>query len=56
VTGEHKADKTKTAVTWTGNDASMLGKVEPYYVVIEAPPAGNGIFATILTDQWDAKN
>ncbi len=53
--GKYAAEKTATEVKWQGTSAAQLRKVGPYWVIIEVPDAADGIFVTILTDQWDAK-
>ncbi|MBS1121282.1 MAG: hypothetical protein H6Q90_3510 [Deltaproteobacteria bacterium] len=44
--------KGPTEWTWTGQTQSRMRKVGAFWVVIEIPKAGNGVFATILTDAW----
>lgn len=51
--GEYKMTKGATEISWAGASAAQLRKVGAYWVVIEKPAKGNGIFATILTDAWE---
>jgi hypothetical protein len=53
--GTYKAEKNAIEWTWQGQSAAKLRKVGAFWVVIETPAKGNGIFATILTDAWEAK-
>lgn len=51
--GSYATTKQDNAWTWTGASASQLRKVGKFWVVIEVPPARNGVWATILTDAWE---
>ncbi len=51
--GEYAPTKAGAEWTWAGASASHLRKVGASWVVIEVPKAGNGVFATILTDAWE---
>jgi hypothetical protein len=53
--GTYKPEKTKIGWTWQGASAAEIRKVGNFWVVIERPAKGNGIFATVLTDAWEAK-
>jgi hypothetical protein len=54
--GEYPTTKAKGSITWTGkSDLAALRKVGAFYVIIEQPPSGNGVFATILTDAWTGR-
>jgi len=50
--GQYATTKGPTEWTWTGQTQSRMRKVGAFWVVIEIPKAGNGVFATILTDAW----
>lgn len=52
LSGKYKVTRDRTMWSWAGADASWLREVGNVWVVIEVPPAGNGIFATVLTDAW----
>lgn len=51
--GAYATKKASNAWTWTGKSASRLRKVGKFYVIIEQPESGNGLWATILTDAWE---
>jgi len=50
--GAYTATKAGAEWRWQGASAARMRKVGAFWVIIETPKAGNGIFATILTDQW----
>jgi hypothetical protein len=51
--GAYATTKSGNEWTWTGASPSKLRKVGTFWVAIEMPAKGNGIFATILTDAWE---
>ncbi|CAN5906772.1 hypothetical protein BH11MYX3_BH11MYX3_12680 [soil metagenome] len=51
--GAYATKKAGNAWSWTGKSTSELRKVGKFYVVIERAEAENGIWATILTDNWE---
>jgi len=51
--GSYATTKTDKEVTWTGAAPSRMRKVGAYWVIVETPKDGKGIFATILTDAWE---
>ena len=50
--GEYASTKGATGVTWKGANTSELRRVGNFWVLIEHPLKGGGIWATILTDAW----
>jgi len=48
----YKMTKGKMEVSWTGVNRSMLRKVGSFWVVLEWPTKGNGVWVTVLTDAW----
>jgi hypothetical protein len=51
-TGDYKMTKGVTELSWQGKSTARLRKVGAFWVMIERPAAGNGIWVTILTDAW----
>jgi hypothetical protein len=55
LTGSYEVTKGPLEWSWTGKNPSTARKVGAFWVVIEIASKGNGIWATILTDQWAKK-
>lgn len=51
--GAYATTKSGNAWTWKGKATSQLRKVGAFWVILERPDAGNGLWATILTDAWE---
>ena len=51
--GAYATKKVGNAWTWKGKAESQLRKVGAFWVILERPDAGNGLWATILTDAWE---
>lgn len=51
--GSYDVNVTSGAWTWQGASRSQLRRVGDFWVVIEKPAKGNGVFATVLTDAWE---
>jgi hypothetical protein len=51
--GAYATKKENGSWTWTGTSVSQLRKVGDVWIAIERPAAGNGIWATVLTDAWE---
>jgi hypothetical protein len=51
--GAYATKKEGGSWMWKGKSTSQLRKVGNFWVIIERPDAGNGIWATILTDAWE---
>ncbi|MEO8702922.1 MAG: hypothetical protein ABI867_22950 [Kofleriaceae bacterium] len=50
---EYAATKVGNEWTWAGTSAGKLRKVGAFWVAIEVPKANDGVFATILTTDWE---
>jgi hypothetical protein len=51
----YPVEKAQGDWTWRGASTSRIRKVGAFWVIIEVPDKANGVWATILTDQWSAK-
>jgi hypothetical protein len=51
----YPVEKTPREWAWKGASASRIRKIGAFWVIIEIPTLANGVWATILTDQWAAK-
>lgn len=48
----YKTTKAHGEWTWQGQSAARLRKVGKYWVSVETPAKGNGIWAAVYTDAW----
>jgi hypothetical protein len=49
---KYPTKKTGSEWTWTGESAARLRKVGDFWVAIETPSSGGGIFASLFTEAW----
>jgi len=52
MTAKYTPTKGSGEWTWQGQSAARLRKVGKYWVTIETPAKGNGIWAAVYTDAW----